>query len=154
MKAYVLISLLITMFFSTAVFSQEPYEEPRPSEEEMEREMHLHHMKLELEEREADLDFQRKVKELELEKRKIALEHERRPQRYAARFKHCGKEKMVPFVVLCFVIHILLAVWVYKDIRARNSGSGIWIVIVLLTGLFGVLPYAIVRLGDIRQAKS
>ena len=42
MKAYVLISLLISMFFTTAVFSQESYEESRPPEEEMEREMHLH----------------------------------------------------------------------------------------------------------------
>ena len=155
MKGYVLVGLLLAMFFSTAVFSQEPDEEPRPPEEQMEREeMHLHHMQMELQEREAELDFQQEMKKLELEKRKIALNRARRAQKHPAHFKHCGKGKMLPIAIVCFVIHILLAVWVYKDIRQRNSGSGIWIVIVLLTGLLGVLPYTIVRLGEIRQAKS
>jgi hypothetical protein len=154
MKGYVLISVLMAMFFSTAVFSQDPDEEPRPPEEQMEREMHLRHMQLELQEREAELDFQQGMKKLGLEKRKIALKRERRAPHHPAQFKHCGKGKMLPIAIVCFVVHILLTVWVYKDIRQRNSGSGIWIVIVLLTGLFGVLPYAIVRLGDTRQAKS
>jgi len=154
MKGYVLISVLMAMFFSTAVFSQDPDEGPRPPEEQMEQEMHLHRMQMELQEREAELDFQQEVKKLELEKRKIALKRERKAQHRPAHFKCGGKEKMLPFAILCFVVHILLAVWVYKDIRARNAGSGIWIVIVLLTGLLGVLPYAIVRLGEIRQTKS
>ena len=154
MKGYVLISVLMTMFFSTAVFSQDPDEGPRPPEEQMEREMHLRHMQLELQEREAELDFQQERKKLGLEKRKIALKRERRAPHHPAQFKCGGKGKMLPFAIVCFVVHILLTVWVYKDIRQRNSGSGIWIVIVLLTGLFGVLPYAIVRLGDTRQAKS
>ena len=46
------------------------------------------------------------------------------------------------------VIHILLAVWVYQDLRRRNTGSGIWIVITLLAGLCGAAVYALVRLGD------
>ena len=142
------------MFCSTAVFSQESYEEPRLPQEEMEREMHLHHMKLELQQHESEVDFHRKMKEFELEKRKIALKRARKTAHHPAHFKHCGKGKMLLIAIVCFVIHILLAVWVYKDIRQRNSGSGIWIVIVLLTGLLGVLPYTIVRLGEIRQAKS
>jgi len=154
MKGYVLVGLLLAMFCSTAVFSQEPYEEPRSPEEEMEREMHLHRMQMELQERKVELDFHREMKKLGLEKRRIALEDERRPQRRPTHFKHCGKGKMLPIAIVCFVIHILLAVWVYKDIRRRNSGSGIWIVIVLLTGLFGVLPYAIVRLGETPKTKS
>jgi len=154
MRGYVLISVLMTMFFSAAVFSQEPYEEPRLPQEEMEREMHLRHMQLELQEREAKLNFNRKMKELGLQKRKIALGRERRAQKDLAHFGPCRKGKMLSIAIVCFVVHILLTVWVYKDIRRRNSGSGIWIVIVLLTGLFGVLPYAIVRLGDTRQAKS
>ena len=154
MRRYILISVLLAMFFSTAVFSQDPGEEPRSPEEQMEREeMHLHRMRMELQEREAELNFQQEMKKLELEKRKIALKHARKAQHRPAHFKCGGKGKMLPFAILCFVVHILLAVWVYKDIRARNSGSGIWIVIVLLTGLFGVLPYAIVRLGEIRETK-
>jgi hypothetical protein len=51
-------------------------------------------------------------------------------------------------VLGCALIHILLAIWVYHDIRQRNMGSSIWIVIALLTGLFGTLVYAVVRIGD------
>ncbi len=144
----------MAMFFSAGAFSQEEYDEPMPPEEEMEREMHMHSMRLELEQREADLKFDREMKELELEKRRIALGRARKTQKDPDHFKGHGKEENHGILIVLFVVHILLAVWVYKDIRTRNSGSGIWIVIVLLTGLLGVLPYTIVRLGEIRQAKS
>lgn len=55
------------------------------------------------------------------------------------------------FLGLCFLIHVLLTVWVYQDIRQRHTGSGLWIVITLLTGFFGALLYAIVRLGDKKE---
>jgi hypothetical protein len=48
----------------------------------------------------------------------------------------------------CVLVHILTAVWVYQDIQRRHVGSGLWIVIALLTGLCGTLVYAVVRLGD------
>ena len=51
-------------------------------------------------------------------------------------------------MLICAVVHLLLAIWVYQDIRNRNAGSGLWIVVTLLTGLLGVLVYALVRLGD------
>jgi hypothetical protein len=47
-----------------------------------------------------------------------------------------------------------MAVWVYKDIRARECGSGIWVAVALLAGLFGALVYAVVRLGDSGKKKS
>jgi len=56
------------------------------------------------------------------------------------------------FMIVCGLIHILMAVWVYQDIRKRNTSSGIWVIVALLTGLFGTLVYAVVRLGDIKQA--
>jgi hypothetical protein len=59
---------------------------------------------------------------------------------------------ILPIVLVCLVVHILAAVWVYQDIRRRGSGSGIWIVIVLLAGLLAALVYAVVRLGDARQS--
>jgi len=149
MKRYILSIVLMTMFVSTAAFSQEP-----EVEEDMERKMHLRSMQLELEEREGELGFQERMRELELEQRRIQLERQRRPQEYPRHWERHRKDGMVPFVLVCFVVHILVAVWVYKDIRERNRGSGIWIVIALLAGLFGVLAYAIVRLGDTRQTKS
>ncbi len=51
-------------------------------------------------------------------------------------------------VGICIAVHILLAVWVFGDIRKRQAGSGIWIAVVLLTGLLGVIPYTLVRIGD------
>ena len=51
-------------------------------------------------------------------------------------------------VLVTTVIHVLLAVWVYQDLRRRNTGSGIWIIITLLVGLCGAAVYALVRLGD------
>ena len=48
----------------------------------------------------------------------------------------------------CLVIHILLAIWVYQDIRRRTTGSGIWIVVTLLAGLCGAAVYALVRIGE------
>ena len=144
MKRYVLSIVLMTMFVSTAAFSQEP------GPEDMERQMHLRSMQLELEERESEMGFQERMREFELEQRRIQLERQRRTQEH---FKHHRKGKPHLLLIVFFIVHILVAVWVYKDIRERNSGSGIWIVIALLTGLFGVLAYAIVRLGDTRQTK-
>ena len=46
------------------------------------------------------------------------------------------------------VVWLLLAVWVFQDIRKRNAGSGLWIVVTLLTGLLGAVLYALVRIGD------
>ena len=52
------------------------------------------------------------------------------------------------FLILCLVTHVLLAGWVYQDIRQRKVGSGIWIVLALLAGFLAALVYAVVRLGD------
>ena len=37
------------------------------------------------------------------------------------------------------------------DIRKRNAGSGLWIVLTLFAGLFGAIVYALVRLGDMKE---
>lgn len=147
MKRYVLSIVLMTMFVSTAAFSQEH------GPEDIEHKMNLRNMQLELEKREAEFGFQERMRELEVEERRIQLERQRRAQEHPGHRKHHRKPGKLLFILGCFLVHILVAVWVYKDIRERNSGSGIWIVIALLTGLFGVLAYAIVRLGDIRRTK-
>ena len=153
MRGYVLISVLLAMLLAGIGFGEEAGEAQGRPEENMERQIHLRRMQLEMEEQEAEHDFRRNKRELELKERKIALAHKQKPQKYSKHSKcHCG-EKMAPLLIICFVVHILLTVWVYQDIRKRGRGSGIWIVIVFLTGLFGVLPYAIVRLGDVRETK-
>jgi hypothetical protein len=113
--------------------------------------LHLRQKQLDLEEREAKLDFQRETRKIKLQKQRIGLERGRKKNMHPGRFKHC-KPKKCAFLALCFIINIFLAVWVYQDIRKRNAGSGMWIVITLLAGFFGALLYTIVRLGDIRKA--
>ncbi|MHC4677277.1 MAG: hypothetical protein ACYTEK_01125 [Planctomycetota bacterium] len=133
MKRYVLMSLLLaSMFACPAVFSQEP------EHEDIEFQMEMREREIELEHRQAEMETERQMQRLELER------------------AHDGHDKgeMHGLLLLLVVIHILLAVWVYMDIRQLNRGSGIWIVLVLLAGLLAALVYAVVRLGDNRQGKS
>jgi len=136
MKRYVLMSaLLLSIFACPAALCQEF--EP----EGVEFQMELREREMELQQREAKMDLEREMQKLELEERRLKLDH--------ARGEH--KDKPHPFLLLCLIVHILVAVWVYTDIRQLNRGSGIWIVLALLTGLLGALVYAVVRLADGRQ---
>jgi len=148
MKRYVLGVLLMSVFVCPVVFPQEP------GPEDVEHQMRLHKMQLELKNHEAELGFQQEMRQLELEKRHIELEQQRRMKEHLAPGMHRHKPGIGLFFLACFVVHILVAVWVYKDIRARECGSGIWIAVALLAGLFGALVYAVVRLGDSGKRKS
>jgi hypothetical protein len=139
MKRCILIMVFATMFAPAAVFSQE-----LERQEDPEYQMEMRGMAMELEQRDAEMGFQQSMRELELEKSKIELERMRRGHKHR---KH-------PFLLLVVIVHILVAVWVYQDIRKRNAGSGIWIVIALLAGLLGVLVYAVVRIGDNDKKKE
>ena len=139
MKRYMLYLVLGAILLPTAVFS----EEHMPAGE-MGRQMELHAMKLKMAQQENEVRFKEEMAKLELEQRRLAIDRERRALDYR---RH--KRAMCPIFVICFiVVHILVATWVYTDIRRRNCGSGIWIVIALLAGLLGALVYAVVRLGD------
>jgi len=154
MREYVLISLLVAMFFPAMVFGGE-HGEARERQEDVERQIHLRRMQLEMEEQEAELDFNRRMRELDLKERGLVLEHKYKALKLKQpkHVKRNSGEKMAPLVIVFLVVHILLAVWVFQDIRRRSCGSGIWIVIVLLAGILGVLPYTIVRLGDRSETK-
>jgi hypothetical protein len=130
------------MFAPAAVFSQE-----LERQEDPEYQMEMRGMAMEMEQRDAEMGFQQRMQELELEERQIELERLRRGHKHRPCKKH-------PFLLLVLVVHILVAVWVYQDIRKRNAGSGIWIVIALLAGLLGVLVYAVVRIGDNDKRKA
>ncbi len=139
MKRHVLMGLLlVSMFACPAVWSREF--EP----EDMEAQMEMREREMELEQRRAEMDMEREMQKLELEGQRLKLEHARAG----------NKDKPNPLLLVILVVHILVAVWVYMDIRQLNRGSGLWIVITLLTGLLGALVYAVVRLGDGRPAKS
>ena len=143
MKRHILMSvLLVSMFACPAVLSREF--EP----EDMEIEMQMRERAMELEQREAKMDMEREMKKLELEQRRLELE---RAQNNDDDDDDDGERALGFLFLICGVVHILVAVWVYMDIRQLNRGSGIWIVIALLTGLLGTLVYAVVRLGNGRQ---
>jgi hypothetical protein len=108
-------------------------------------------MELDLHEREAELDFRREMHKLELEKRQTRLQHQRARQKHGHGWKKGKDGDGGPLLILLAIVHILTAIWVYQDIRKRGVGSGIWIVIALLTGLIGTLVYAVVRLGNTPQ---
>jgi HAMP domain-containing protein len=61
-------------------------------------------------------------------------------------------KKIAELVKLCFLVgfvfNILIAVWIFTDIRKRGEGSGIFIALALLAGIPTAIIYAIVRIGD------
>ncbi|MCK5845723.1 MAG: hypothetical protein KAG97_13505 [Victivallales bacterium] len=123
---------------------------------------------LDQQERRSELQFQQQKREMKLEKMRRSMKShgERRggfhPKR-APRFGHGGHYPfmrshhrmralmILPFLFFCGIVHILLAVWVYQDVRKRDSDSGIWIVITLLIGPLGAGIYAITRIGDAKK---
>ena len=152
MKRYILSMMLVTIFLPAFAAAQE--EGPQDIEFQLEmrqREMELQHQK-------DQMDIERRMQELELEKRKIELEHMRRPKEHPEHVKDNDDDDddddLHPLLLLLAVVHILCGVWVYQDIRRRASGSGIWIVIALLTGLLGTLVYAVVRLGESQKSPA
>ena len=46
------------------------------------------------------------------------------------------------------ICNLLLAVWIYTDIRKRGEGSGIFVALALVAGIPAAIIYALVRLGD------
>jgi hypothetical protein len=154
MNRYFLITVLVAVFAPATLFAQEHFGDQPTPQEEMEHRMHLRNMELELRQREAEMDFEQQMRELEVQRKRAEFQHHQAPKKHPACSADRQKGKMAPFLVVFFIVHILVAVWVYQDIRKRNTGSGIWIVIALLTGLLGALVYAVVRLGDAGQTQS
>ncbi len=148
MKRYILSMMLAAMFVPAFAVAQE--EGP----EDFEFQMEMQEREMELQQRKAGMDIERRMQELELEKHKIELEHMRRPKEHPGKMKKHDKDGGHPLLLLVLVVHILCAVWVYQDIRRRAGGSGIWIVIALLTGLLGTLVYAVVRIGESQKSQA
>ena len=130
------------------------------SPEKMRERMELQKQQMDLERQKTDMLFQQEMKKIELEKARAALS--RPPDGPRPDMSGCpigGFRKhhvlrhvacMTVWMGFCGVLHILLAIVVYRDIRKRNAGSGLWLVVVLMSGFFGALLYALFRLGDIR----
>ncbi|MBN2137718.1 MAG: hypothetical protein JW720_07920 [Sedimentisphaerales bacterium] len=140
MKRCILYALLTTVLLPGAAFAGEP----NPSAD-MDRQLELRAMELEIAQRESEIKFKEEMAQLELEQRRLQIEQAHRKLNH---FRHKPHPVFALLLIGCIVVRILTAVWVYGDINRRNAGSGIWVVIALVAGLFGVLTYAVVRLGD------
>ena len=135
MKRLILCVALVSLLLPGLTFCQEQDDLQKDPEYQME----LQRMDLELENLRAEAELQRRMQELELEGEQMRLEQ-------AMQQPEDGG--MAVLLILCAVVHVLVAVWIYQDIRHRNAGSGLWIVLGLLAGLLAALVYAVVRLGD------
>ena len=96
--------------------------------------------------RQAELEHQQSLRELELEERRIEIDRKR--QSFAGRHKDNGGGVVL---LLILVVHILVTIWVCKDMREQKIARALWVPIVLLTGVFGAILYAIVRNADVRR---
>jgi len=116
-------------------------------EHEFDLDKELEHMELQREQ--AEFGFEQEMRELELEKRHIELDMLRREIDAPGKHHEYGDKDELEFLfLLCGIVHILMAVWVYQDVRKKDNGHGIWIIITLLFGFFGASVYALIRMGD------
>lgn len=139
MKRYLCTILLASMLLPAVAICEE-FEDI----EQIERQMEIRNMELEMAQRESEVRFEEEMRNLKLEQARVEIENQRKA--FGLHGRRGGP--MCGIFVLCFIIHILVAIWVYKDIHQRNCGSGLWIWITLLAGVLGAIAYAIIRLGD------
>lgn len=60
-----------------------------------------------------------------------------------------GVHDLIGLIFLAALIcNILLAIWIFSDIRKRGEGSGIFIALALVAGIPTAIIYALVRIGD------
>ena len=52
---------------------------------------------------------------------------------------------IILLIIGLIAVWILLAVWVYRDAKKRGMEATLWLLVVLLTGIIGLIVYLIVR---------
>lgn len=113
--------------------------------------MAVQKQQLEMKMHETEVMMRMKMSEFEIQKKEIELDRmQREVERDFSENQHKDKHGHV-FAIICIIANLLMAVWVYQDIRKRNQGSGIWIVLSLIAGFFGTLLYLVARLGDNKE---
>ena len=150
MRRHIWAMVLMAILCGGAAVAQEGERPGRNPVEAESVEMQLRRQQLELEQAESEMAFEREMRELEIESRRMEIERERAPTKRS----HSGCPAMRrggPFMLICALINVLLAIWVFMDVRDRKTASGLWVVITLLAGFFGALVYAVVRLGDVQK---
>ena len=52
------------------------------------------------------------------------------------------------------ICNILLAIWIFTDIRKRGEGSGIFIALALVAGIPAAIIYSLTRIGDRKPSNA
>jgi hypothetical protein len=138
--------VLVVMFVAAPLVASAPEAGAKKptAAEEMER----HKMDMERKGREADFEHEQKLRGLEIERRKVEIDRMR-----SELDRSVEKGGGGVLLLLILLTHIILTVWVFRDMHEQKIGRALWVPIVLLTGVFGSILYAIVRHADV-QAKT
>jgi hypothetical protein len=51
----------------------------------------------------------------------------------------------IAFFAVWIIIAILIAVWVYRDAEKHGESGVLWLIIVLITGIIGLIIWLIIR---------
>ena len=147
MKHLILLTLIAAIIVpaSSLLAEEKSHEETIDA---LEKRMKIQQMEMEIQGQRSEFEFEQQMRQIELDRHRAELENQERQAGSHGQKHHegCGI-----FILICLVVHILAAIWVYLDIRNRKKGSGLWIVIAILTGLLGTLVYAVVRIGDAKK---
>ncbi len=151
MRQVTLVFLMIGVFLPVVAFAQADEEALAFEGEKLEFEHARRLKELDIEAHEARLEVEKQMQELELQERRAEIERQQRgPDHH--RQKRGGLAGLIGLIMI--IIRILATIWVCRDLQQRKTASGLWIPIVLLGGLFGLLVYAVIRLGDMRQTQT
>jgi len=70
------------------------------------------------------------------------------PDRSLAGALHKLGDVLHLMILVGLIFNILLAIWIFTDIRKRGEGPAIFIALALLAGIPAAIIYSLVRLGD------
>lgn len=139
-KVWTVVLAATLMTIGTAAVAQPKHGDGPPNDEEMRRRSEKDQ---EIRHRQAKMEHDKRQREMEIEQRKMELD----------RHRDDGDRGPDPggciLLLLVLVVHILLTIWVCKDMREQGIGRALWVPIVLLAGILGAILYAIARVGNL-----
>ncbi len=148
MKKYMLCLLVAGFIAPAPLFAEEAKIGIQDAEDQLE----MFGIQLKQKKAESDFKFDQQMRELQLEKARLEVEHLHRER---GRRPGPRPEGICGIILLIAVLNRILApIWIYRDMRQRNAGSVILVLLGILGGLAGLLTYAVIRLGDANTSAS
>ncbi|MBN2270353.1 MAG: hypothetical protein JXN61_07060 [Sedimentisphaerales bacterium] len=146
MKKHMLCLLVAGIIAPTILFADEAERAIQDAENQLE----MSNIQLEQRKAETEFEFGRQMRQLELEKARLEIEN---AHRRLGRHPGPKPERICAIILLVAILNRILApIWIYRDMRQRNAGSVILVLLGVLGGLAGLLTYAVVRLGDVNTS--